>query len=282
MYCSSARLPAYLTAFLCKIMADDFGIMDETKPKKGIPTSGTKGEKRKFLKVFETLPPQLLCAYGEAKFAKMADEDVWKIFSQPLKSGAMYMTELCSKDTERRGIGVNRWLKADLDFCVYQLNENVKKQNQVLLNPNMLKELYAEIDRIKPSLEYCLAPKKQAEKSGAASLRSCGIQATEVSKDPAMLDTHAKVLYDWLDTAQVSRVRMLQNWQSAAGISFVAAVHHRGAQCFRYYGNSEHGDGSTKEVSLIEFQDSIKRRHAIGSRGTEEGSKYGVDVDIGG
>ena len=267
-------------------MTDDFGNIQgndsQTPGKSGIAPSGSaaSSEKRKWLKVFETLPPQLLCAYGEAKFAKMADEEVWKNFSQPLKSGAMYMTELCSKETERRGIGVNRWLKADLDFCVYQLDENVKKQNQALLDATKFKELYAEIDRIKSSLEYCLAPKKQAERTGAASLRSSGIQTTEVSKDPAELDKHAKILYEWLDTTKVSRVRMLQNWQSAAGMSFVAAVHHRGAQCFRYHGNSEHGDGSTREVALSEFQESIKCRHAIGSRGTEEGSKYGVDVDI--
>ena len=190
------------------------------------------------------------------------------------------MTELCSKETERRGIGVNRWLKADLDYCVYQLDENVKKQNKVLLDPDKFKELYAEIDRIKPSLEYCLAPKKQVEKTGAASLRSCGIQATEVSKDPAELDKHAKILYEWLETSKVSRVRMMQNWQSAGGILFVAAVHHRAAQCFRYHGNSEHGDGGTSEVSLSEFQESIKCWHAIGCRGTEEMTKYGVDVDL--
>ena len=53
----------------------------------------------------------------------MSDPGVWKKFSQPLKSGAMYMTELGAKETERRGIGVKRWLKADLDYCVYQLDE---------------------------------------------------------------------------------------------------------------------------------------------------------------
>ena len=112
---------------------------DIQKPGKGrIAPSGflPSSEKRKWLKVFETLPPQLLCAYGEAKYAKMSDPEVWRNLSQPPKSGAMYRTELCSKETERRGIGVNRWLKADLDYCVYQLDENVKKQNQVLLDPD--------------------------------------------------------------------------------------------------------------------------------------------------
>ena len=179
----------------------------------------------------------------------------------------MYMTELCSKEDERRGIGVNRWLKTDLDFCLSQQDEKVKKQNQVLLDPQKFKELYEEIDRIKLSLEYCLAPKKQAETSGAAS-RSCGIQATEVSKDPAELDKHAKILYEWLDTTKVSRVRMMQNWQSAAGMSFVAAVHHRVAQCFRYHGYGMHGEGGS-EVSSADFQEAIKSRHRLGSRGMD-------------
>ena len=37
---------------------------------------GKKGEKRKYLKIFETLPPQLHNAYGEAKFMKLDDATV--------------------------------------------------------------------------------------------------------------------------------------------------------------------------------------------------------------
>ena len=95
-------------------------------------------------------------------------------------------------------------------------------------------------------------------------------QERSIAKDPAELDKHGKILYDGLDTAQVSRVRMLAHWHSAAGMSFVAAVHHRAAQCFRYHGNKMHGDGVI-EVSLTEFQEAIKSRHLLGSRG--------IDVD---
>ena len=256
-------------------MVDDFGAIKA----QGMATgkSGTKpdsGQKRSWLKVFETLPPQLLNAYGEAKFAKTSDADVWKHMCEPLKSGAMYMTEFCSKDPERRGIAINRWLHAMLLFCRYQMDPAVKKQNEGLLNADKCKEVYTEIERIMPSLEYCLAPKKVCEKTGAASLRSSVSVFEEpgMSKDPAMLDQHAKTLYEWLDTAKVSRVRMLAHWHSAAGMSFVAGVHHRAAQCFRYHGNKMHGDGDG-EVTLTEFQEGITSRHRLGSRGVESVSE---------
>ena len=65
-----------------------------------------QGEKRNYLKVYETLPSQCLNAYGPAKYAKMSDPDVWANFNLPLKSGGLWMTELCSIDAERRGIGL--------------------------------------------------------------------------------------------------------------------------------------------------------------------------------
>ena len=38
-----------------------------------------KGVKREYLKIFETLPPQLHNAYGEAKFMKLSDATVpWR------------------------------------------------------------------------------------------------------------------------------------------------------------------------------------------------------------
>ena len=91
--------------------ADDFGILGGT----GIQQSGKEakeakdhGQKRLWNKVFETLAPQMLNAYGPAKYAKMSDAEVWKHFNEPLKSGAKYMTEFCNKDAERRGIRLNR------------------------------------------------------------------------------------------------------------------------------------------------------------------------------
>jgi hypothetical protein len=186
----------------------------------------------------------------------------------------MYMTELVSAGPERRGVGINRWLHAVKVFCEYQLEVGIRKSNEALLNPTKCSELYAEIEGILPSLEYCRAPQKQRAKEGASSLRSSGMEtnAVGIKKDETELDKHAKVLYEWLDTSKVSRVRMLLHWQSAAGLSYVAAVHHRAAQCFRYEGNSLHG--KDPEVSLSEVQACIKSRHSVGSSGigTEEQS----------
>lgn len=257
---------------------DDFGEEDQgSKQTPSVPQTGDS-KKRPWLKVFETLPPQMLNAYGSAKFAKMADADVWQHFSTPLRSGAMYMTELSSKEEERRGIGINRWLHALKVFCEYQKELGIERANAALLVPKKESGLYEEIDRILPSLEYCLALQNAKEKAGASSLRSYGIEskAVGIKKDPAELCKHAKVLYDWLDTLQVSRMRMLLRWHSAVGLSYVAAVHHRGAQCFRYEGNSLHG---SREVTLEEFQACIKNRHQAGSAGIETEEKYNADID---
>ena len=109
-------------------------------------------------------------------------------------------------------------------------------------------------------------------------MRSSGIEskAVGIKKDPSELCKHAKVLYDWLDTSQVSRVRMLLHWHSAAGLSYVAAVHHRGAQCFRYEGNSLHG---SREVTLEEFQACITNRHQAGSSGIQTEDTPNLDID---
>lgn len=263
-------------------MADDFGSLTDVGMKQTSKDSKEKGEKRPWNRVYETLPPQMLNAYGPARYGKMSDAEVWQHFNQPLKSGAMYMTEFCNKDVDRRGVGINRWLHAVLVFCQYQKEPAVEKTNAGLLKEEKYKEIYEEIDRIIPSLEYCLAPKKVSAKTGASSLRSSGTELQQqvcIGKDEGQLDTHAKILYEWLDTSKVSRVRMLLSWQSAAGLSYVASVHHRAAQCFRYQGNKMHGEGIT-EVSLQEFQEGIKSRHRLGSRGMEEGSKDQTCVDF--
>ena len=228
------------------------------------------GVKREYLTVFETGPPQLLNAYGEAKFAKTSDPDVWAAISKPLHSGAMYMSEFCSADKERRGVAANRWLHAMLQYCQYQQREHIRSQNAFLMKPEMLKELYAEIDEILPCLQYCLAPKKVSEKSGVAALRAAAGSSVDPPgvKEPGKLDEYASKLYSWLDTSKVSRIRMLAHWQSAGGLSSVSSVHHRLAQCFRYHGNSLH-DASVITVSLKDFQEAIKERHRIGSRGHE-------------
>ncbi len=79
-------------------------------------------------------------------------------------------------------------------------------------------------------------------------------------------------------------MRMLMAWQSAAGLSYVASVHHRAVQCFRYQGNTVHAEdvpgGIKAEVTLAEFQEGIKARHRLGSRGMEEGRKEQSCVDF--
>ena len=237
-----------------------------------------KGQARPWLKVFETLPPQLLNAYGEAKYGKLPDSEVWKNLCKPLKSGAMYCTEFCSPSEERRGIATNRWLHAMVLYCNYQNDETVKKHNEAILKPAKYVELYKEIEGILPSFEYCLAPKKVSEKSGAASLRS-GAGGTQMykAKDPAELEKHAKIVYEWLDTTKISRIRMLLNWQASAGLSFVSSTHNRAAQCFRYYGNSGHDDGIKSEITLQEFHACINKRHAIGCSGVVGEGPVGVD-----
>ena len=232
---------------------------------------GTQGEKRPWLKVFETPPAQLLNAYGRAKYTKTPDKDMWVHMSQPLKSGAAYMSELCSDQAERRGIGLNRWLHAMVSYCQYQKTSEARSQNQFIMKEALLNEVYDEIDRILPSLEYCLAPKKVAEKTGASALRAAEgsvVSDTASGKDPALLDKHAKILYDWVQPDAVSRIRMLATWQASGGQPFVASVYHRATQCFKVYGNHCHaasGDG----VTLEEFQQSIKIRHSIGNSGIE-------------
>ena len=102
-----------------------------------------------------------------------------------------------------------------------------------------------------------------------ASLRSAAVYEAEVStgRSPEELDRHAQVLYEWRDVTKVSRIRMLAQWQSAAGLSHFAATHHRAAHCLRYHGNSQHGDKTISTVSLEEFQKAVKSRHALGDAG---------------
>ena len=253
----------------------DFAMVAAAKSVSGSQASAEKckdQKKREWLKVFETLPSQLLNVYGPSKFAKLSDKQVWTEMQEPLKSGAVWMSEMCSKEPERRGVGINRFIHAMKTFCEYQKDPSVQAANKAVLNPKMHEEFYKEIEMILPSLQYCLAPKKQSEKKGAAALRSSGIDAAVLAdtKTEKELDEHAKKVYDWLDKSKLSRVRMMAHWQSCGGLAFVAQCHHRAATCFRYHGNSCHGAGPTQqEVSLQEFQASVKVRHTLGHSGID-------------
>ena len=67
--------PAPTVAGACKTVA-------------GASVSAEQGEKRKWLKIYETLPNQLLNAYGAAKCIKMSDSDMWAEMKRPLATGA--------------------------------------------------------------------------------------------------------------------------------------------------------------------------------------------------
>ena len=133
-----------------------------------------EGTERMHLRIYETLPCQLLNAYGMAKFHNLPDDKVWAAMCEPQKTGAKYMTEYAAADPERRGVAINRWLQPVLEFCQYQQTDAVRKQNKYIMQDKIQTELYDEIDRILPALQYCLAPKKVMEKKGASMLRSSG------------------------------------------------------------------------------------------------------------
>ena len=267
------RGPLSLPRLYPNMGVNDFGdSMDDDKVKDGGKgKDGDKGIKRSWLKAFETAPSQMLSVYGLANFLNLPDEEVWESATLPLKSGAMYMTEYASNDPERRGIGINRWLKSLFDYMAYQQGEEQKKKNKFILRENVYKMFYDEIDRMLPAVQYCLAPKKVSTPVGAAALRSCsGMRSSsssqELVREADKLNEYASTLYDWMDPDKVSRIRMMLHYQGCGGLPYCASVHHRITQCFRQHGNSKH-DTKGAAVSLGEFQVAIKERHRIGDDG---------------
>ena len=109
--------------------------------------------------------------YGQAKFVHLSHEQVWSQVVKPLKTGALWMTEMASTEEERRGTGLNRWLLALVSFCDFQLEETTVAMNKFLMKPEVLAMVTTEINEILPALKFILAPKKQFKKDGAAVLR---------------------------------------------------------------------------------------------------------------
>ena len=171
---------------------------------------------------------------------------------------------------------------AMVHFIDHNQSEQIWKANKLMLSEKLYKEFDEEMQLIGPSFKYCLASKKDYKpKDGASSLRSgrnSSVSQTTETKDNAKLEKHAAAIYEWMDVKKVSRIRMVMNWQAAGGLSFVTATHHRATQCFRYVGNMKH-DENKKEVSLEEFQDCIRVRHAVGSTGMERDKGDGVSID---
>ena len=171
---------------------------------------------------------------------------------------------------------------AMVHFIDHNQSEQISKANKLILSEKLYKELDDEMQSIGPSFKYCLAPKKEYKaKDGASSLRSGSISSvsqTTEKKNNAELEKHAAAIYEWMDVKKPSRIRMVMNWQAAGGLSFVVATHHRATQCFRYVGNMKHGENK-KEISLAEFQECIRARHAVGSTGIEGDKGGGVSID---
>ena len=92
------------------------GAKEQKADGKGIKRKFQEGELRPWLRVYETLPAQMLNAYGIGRYTLLADKAVWECLTPPLKTGAAYMTAYASADEERRGTAINRWLLSVLNF----------------------------------------------------------------------------------------------------------------------------------------------------------------------
>ena len=115
---------------------------------------------------------------------------------------------------------------------------------------------------------YCSAPRKEKEKTGRSSLRSSSIAKPVLSAKPVPeLEKGAKILSEWFDVKKVTRLWILMNWRSEAGLSHVASVQHRAMQRFLVADNRMHQSVVATGVSPEEFQAAVKSRHEIGSNG---------------
>ena len=86
--------------------------------------------------------------------------------SEPLNTGAKHMTEYAAADVGRRGVAINRWLQPVLEYCPCQKTEAVRKQEQYIMQEKVHRELYEEIERLLPSLQYCLARRRLWRRRG--------------------------------------------------------------------------------------------------------------------
>ena len=217
--------------------------------------------RREYLRVYETVPAQLLNAYGMARFATMEQDKVWEEFNKPLKTGAKYMTELCSIEEERRGVGLNRFFQVLVEYLKYQKTPSMRQQNKFILKEEICEQLYKEIDAIYESAVYCLAEKKQYTKKGASSLRNAVSFDKAATKSEETLKGHAEKVYKWI-TLKQSRLRMLMGWQAAGGLPYVSGTHLFAVQCFINCGNANHNQNE-KMVSLEAFQNAVMKRHCM-------------------
>ena len=153
-------VPCLFVYVLVCMVVDDCGPQGEQVPvqKEKIPLP--VGQKRKWLRVYETVPCQVLNGYGASKYFRLEDEGVWKHMNYALQTGAQWMTELCDESHERRGVGINRWLQVLNEYMNHQVSARGRKQNEFVLKPSICKELYDDIDKYHASVKVLLAPKK--------------------------------------------------------------------------------------------------------------------------
>ena len=234
---------------------------------------------REELRVYETMPAQMLNAYGMAGFAHMGHPKVWEDLNKPLKTGAKFMTEYCSNKTDRRCIAINRALQPLVEYLKYQRTDTMKLQNKFILKDELFTQVYAEIEAVFESATYCLAGKKKYSKKGSSSLRTAVSFESQDKKEEGKLRAYAANLYNWVKQPK-SRLRMLINWQMAGGLPFVCGTHLLGTQCFLELGNTYHDGEGDKAVALQNFQDCIVRRHEMEHEGhayiQAEGNKENV------
>ena len=100
------------------------------------------------------MPAQLLNAYGMT----MEPERAWEEFNMAeMMTGKKWITKLCSAEPEHRGVGINHFLQALVEYLKYQKTVSMQRQNRTMLKDDIYAQLYKEIETINESATYCLA-----------------------------------------------------------------------------------------------------------------------------
>ena len=88
----------------------------------------------------------------------------------------------------------------------------------ISLLEKVCEELYEELDRMIPVLQYLLAPQlSRKTKDGMSALRQgvAAMPTPQQKKDPEELDAKAKMLVEWFAMPK-SKIRMLLHWQAGS------------------------------------------------------------------
>ena len=88
----------------------------------------------------------------------------------------------------------------------------------ISLQEKVCEDLYEELDRMIPVLQYLLAPQlSRKTKDGMSALRQgvAAIPTPQQKKDPETLDAKAKMLVEWFAMPK-SKIRMLLHWQAGS------------------------------------------------------------------